>query len=141
LAWLCPLPLYNRFWTHVRPRDDVIGQVIGRTKFSLSYASPHPQTCLCMGGGVSVGPAVCYGPGAISMKENWVPYKGLLSSYTHNFIRLLNAIPRWQLRIALYIRLCTWSIVTRCRGMGYKIPPWGFRGLQMSCRLVKNCRP
>ena len=77
-----------------------------------------------------MGPAVCYGPGAISMKENWVPYKGLLSSYTHNFIRLLNAIPRWQLRIALYIRLCTWSIVTRCRGMGYKIPPWGFRGLQ-----------
>ena len=24
------------------------------------------------GGGVSVGTAVCYGPGAISMKENWV---------------------------------------------------------------------
>jgi hypothetical protein len=70
-----------------------------------------------------VGPAVSYGLGTISMK-------GLLSSYTHNFICLLNAKPRRQLRIALYIRLCTRSIVTRRHGMGYKIPPWGFIGLQ-----------
>ena len=47
-----------------------------------------------------MGPAVCYGPGAISMKENWV--QGAL---------------------------CAWSIVTRRRGMGYKIPPWG-KGLK-----------
>ena len=32
------------------PRDNVAGHVIARTKFSLSYASPHPQICLCMGG-------------------------------------------------------------------------------------------
>jgi len=55
------------------PRDDVTGHVIAGTEFSLFYVSPHPQVCLCMGGGgVSVGPAVCYGPGAISMKEDWV---------------------------------------------------------------------
>ena len=58
-----------------RPRDDVRGHVITRTEFSLSYVSPHPQTprSACVwGGGVSVDPAVCYGPGAISMKEDWV---------------------------------------------------------------------
>jgi len=59
-------------YSHVRgPRDDVRSHVIAKTEFSLSYVSPHPQICLCMGGGgVSVGPAVCYGLGTISMKED-----------------------------------------------------------------------
>ena len=63
--------------------------------------------------------------------QAWAPslwrrirYKRPLSSYTHNFIRLLNHIPRRRLRIALYNRLCARSIVTLRRGMGYKMPPW-----------------
>ena len=53
------------------PRDDIRGHMIARTEFSLSYVSPHPQICLCLGGvGVSVGPAVCYGSVAISMKKD-----------------------------------------------------------------------
>jgi hypothetical protein len=51
------------------PRDDITGQ------FSLSYVSPHPQVCLCMGGEGSLWAPpypVCLGPGAISMKEDWV---------------------------------------------------------------------
>ena len=55
-----------------RPGYDVTGHVIAWTEFSLSYVSPHPQVCLCMGGGVCVGPALCLSPGAISMKEDWV---------------------------------------------------------------------
>ena len=34
-------------------------------------------------------------------------------------------IPRRRSRIALYNRLFAQSIITRRRGMGYKIPPWG----------------
>jgi len=38
--------------------------------------SPTPRLA-CVWGGVSMGPAVCHGPGAISMKEDWVQgYKG-----------------------------------------------------------------
>ena len=39
--------LQNRF---TLLRSDVTGHVIARTEFSLSYVSPHPQVCLCMGG-------------------------------------------------------------------------------------------
>ena len=66
-------------------QDDVTGHVITWTELSLSYMSPHPQTCLCMGG-VFVGPAICYGPGAISMKEDWVqgaPLHLHTQLYTH----------------------------------------------------------
>ena len=42
-------------------------------------------------------------------------------------------IPWQRSRIALYNRLCAQSIVTRHRGMGYKIPPWG-KGL--NCFLL-----
>ena len=52
-------------------------------------------------------------------------YKGLLSSYTHNFIRILYPIPRRRVRIALYNCLFARSIITHCHGLGYKIPPWG----------------
>jgi len=53
-------------------RDDVTGHVIARTEFSLSYVYLHPPEDLPVygGGGVSVGPAICHGPGAISMKED-----------------------------------------------------------------------
>ena len=64
--------------------------------------------------------------------QAWAPslwrrirYKGPLSSYTHNFIRILNPIPRQRLRIALYNHLGARSMVTCRRGMGFKIPPWG----------------
>jgi hypothetical protein len=67
--WVPPLSTWD---CHVTgPSNDITGHVIARTEFSLSYVSPHPQVCLCMGGGgVSMGPAVCLGPGAISMQED-----------------------------------------------------------------------
>ena len=53
------------------PCDDVTGRMIARTEFSLSYVSPPPPDLpVYGGGGVSVDPAVCYGPGTISMKED-----------------------------------------------------------------------
>ena len=66
-----------------------------------------------------MGPAVCLVPGAITMKEDWV--QGALSTYTHNFIRILYPTPRRRDRIALYNRLFARSIVTHRRGLGYKI--------------------
>ena len=39
---------------------------------SLLCVPPPPDLPVYGGEGVSVGPAVCYGPGAISMKEDWV---------------------------------------------------------------------
>ena len=78
-----------------------------------------------------MGPAICYSPGAISMKENWVQGAPLiLHTQLHS---LLNPIPRRRLRIALYNRLCARSIITHRRGMGYKIPPWG-KGLKEKSR-------
>jgi len=88
------------------------------------------------GGGVSLGPAVCYGPGAISMKENWVQGAPL---HLHTQLHTpLNPIPWRRLRIALYNRLCARSIVTRRRGMGYKTPLWG-KGLN-DFRCCKHVR-
>ena len=46
--------------------------MITQTEFSLLRVPPPPDLPVYGGGGVSVGPAVCYGPGAISMKEDWV---------------------------------------------------------------------
>ena len=44
--------------------------------FSSSLSLTRPPTprsaCVWGEGGVSVGPAVCYSPGTISMKEDWV---------------------------------------------------------------------
>ena len=75
-----------------------------------------------MGGGVSVGPAVCYGPGAISMKEDWVQGAPLhLHTQLHTH---LYPTTRRRVRIALYNRLFAQSIVTHRRGVGYKIPLW-----------------
>ena len=55
------------------PRYDVTGHVIAQTEFSPLLRVPPPPDLPVNGGvGVSVGPAVCYGPGAISMKEDWV---------------------------------------------------------------------
>jgi len=48
------------------PRDNVTGVL------SLLRVTPPPDLPVHGEGGVSVGPAVCYGPGAISMKEDWV---------------------------------------------------------------------
>jgi len=45
--------------------------------------------------------------------------------YTHNFIRFSYPIPRRRVRIGLYNRLFTRSIVTRRCSLGYKIPLWG----------------
>ena len=45
-------------------------------------------------------------------------------------------IPRRRSRISLYNRLCARSIVTHCRGMGYKIPLWG-KGLNVT-EMGKN---
>ena len=70
-----------------------------------------------------MGPAVCLGLGAITMKEDLV--QGALSTYTHNFIHILYPTQRRRVRIALYSRLFARSIVNRRRGVGYKIPPWG----------------
>jgi len=47
--WVPPLSACDCHVT--QPRDDVTGHVIARTEFSLSYVSPHPQICVCMGGG------------------------------------------------------------------------------------------
>ena len=64
-------PLSPPRYRHVTgPRDDVAGHVIARTEFSLLRVPPPPDLPVYGGGGVSVGPTVCYGPGAISMKED-----------------------------------------------------------------------
>ena len=53
------------------PRDDVTGHLIAQTKFSLLRVPPPPDLPVYGGPrGVSVGPTVCYGLGAISMKED-----------------------------------------------------------------------
>jgi len=71
-----------------------------------------------------MGPAVCYGPGAISMKEDWVqgaPLHLHTQLHTHFVPHTAAAVKDCPLR------LCARSIVTRRRGMGYKIPPVGQR--------------
>ena len=65
-----PPPSPPRYRHVTGPRDDVAGHVIARTEFSLLRVPPPPDLPVYGGGGVSVGPAVCYGPGAISMKED-----------------------------------------------------------------------
>ena len=42
---------------------------------------------------------------------------------------------RHKVRVALYNRLFARSIVTRCRGVGNKIPLWG-KGLKLCLLLV-----
>jgi hypothetical protein len=76
-----------------------------------------------------VGPAVCYGPGAISMKESWVQGAPLIlhtQLHTPSEPVAVKDCP-----------LCARSIVTRRRGMGYKIPPWG-KGLML--QAFKNTK-
>ena len=65
-----PPPSPPRYRHVTGPRDDVAGHVIARTEFSLLRVPPPPDLPVYGGGGVSMGPAVCYGPGAISMKED-----------------------------------------------------------------------
>ena len=110
------------------PRDDVTGHVIARTEFSLSYLSPHPQICLCMGGRGLRGPRPLLRPGH-HLFEGGLGTRGS-SPLTHTTSYAF-CTPRHGggVRIALYNRLFARSIITRCRGMGYKIPPWG-KGLR-----------
>ena len=98
--------------------------------------SPHPQICLCMEGeGSPWVPPYVTAP-APSLWRRTV-YKGLLSTYTRNFIRILYPIPRRRVRIALYNHLFARFIVTRRCSLGYKIPPWG-KGLRNPMK-VKKC--
>jgi len=97
---------------------------VTRPEFSYASTGPHPQLGLCMGGEGSLWAPPYVTARAPSLWRR-TGYRGLLSSYTHNFIRLLNPIPQQRLRIALYNCLCVRSIVTRRCGMGYKIQPWG----------------
>ena len=76
----------------------------------------------------SMGPTTCTSPCAVSMKVECLqgapPHLHTQTSYagTRALIR------RWT-RIALYNRLFARSIVTRCRGVGFILIPWG-RGLK-----------
>jgi len=110
------------------PRDDVTGHVIVRTQFSLSYVSPHPQICLCMGGRGLRGPRRMSRPGRHHY-EGGLGTRGP-SPLTHTTSYTgTGAFMRRRVRIALYNRLFARSIFTRRRGVGYKIPPWG-KGLK-----------
>ena len=81
--WRGGSPPFPPGYRHVTGlRDDVTGHVIARTEFSLSYASPHPQICMCMGGEGS--------PWALPYVTAWAPslwrrigYKGPLFTHTH----------------------------------------------------------
>ena len=48
-----------------------------------------------------------------------------LHLHTQLHTQVLGRLCGWRVRIALYNRLFAWSIVTRCRDVGGKIPPWG----------------
>ena len=53
---------------------------------------PTPRLA-CVWGGVSMGPAICYGPGAISMKRR-IGYKGPLPTHTRKLhTQVLGTIP------------------------------------------------
>ena len=84
-----------------------------------------------MGGGVSVGPAVYFGPGDISMKEDWVqgapPHSHTQTSYAGTGTR---DNTRHRARVALYNHLFARSIVALCSDVGGKIPLWG-KGLNV----------
>ena len=109
----------------------------GPSSLSLTRP-PTPQICLCMGGRGLRWPAACYGPGAISVKEDWVqgapPHSHTQTSYTRT-----RDNTRRRVRVALYNRLFARSFITHRRGLGYKIPPWG-KGLRTDrdakCRVL-----
>ena len=77
-----------------------------------------------------MGPAVCLGPGAISMKEDWVQ-GAPLHSHTQTSYAGTRAFMRHRARVALYNLFFARSIVTRCLGMGGVFLPWG-NGLKIS---------
>ena len=114
MRWVPPSP--PGFGHVTGPHDDVPGVL-------PLLRVPHPQVCLCMGeGGVSVGPAICLCPGAISMKEDWVQGAPLHTQTSYAGTR---ALMRHRASVAHYNRLFAQSIVALCSGVGGKIPPWG----------------
>ena len=82
-----------------------------------------------------MGPAVSLGPGAISMKEDWVQ-GARLHSHIQTSYAGTRAIMRHRARVALYNRLFARSIVALCSGVGDKIPPWG-KGLKLNKRCME----
>ena len=86
----------------------------------ISYASPTPRSACVWGGEGSPWARRMLRPGR-HLYEGGLGTRGP-SPLTHT---TPYPIPRGRSRIALYNRLFTQSIVTRRRGMGYKIPSWG----------------
>ena len=65
--------------------------------------------------------SVCLGPGAISMKEDWVQ-GAPLHSHTQTSYAGTRAFMWHRARVVLYNRLFAQSIVALCSGVGDKIP-------------------
>jgi len=73
-----------------------------------------------------VGPGVCLGLGAISIKEGWVQ-GAPIHSHTQTSYAGTRVFMWHRARVALYNRLFARSIVALCSGVGGKIPPMGQR--------------
>ena len=83
-----------------------------------------------------MGPATCTGPGAVSMKVEYVQGAPFHSKTQLHMQVLHRAFMQRQARTALYNRLFALSIVTRYHGVGGILLPWG-KGLICSVLLIR----
>ena len=125
--WVPPAPPGNGHVTG--PCDDVTGHVIARTEFSLSLmCPPTPRSACVLGGRGLHGPRHMSRPGRHLYKGGLGTRGPSLLTHTTSYAGNRAFMRRW-VRIALNNRLFAWSIVTRRRGVGGEIPPWG-KGLK-----------